>query len=132
MAADISDRNDLVIFYLQVAPIFPTKFLVNWIFVSGDEGQNRFSRWSPSRPSWISDRNAFSHFLPLPLYFLPNFELIGSGDVGQNRFSRRPQWRPFWISNGNDFSYFLSTSRPDTYYQVSSPLTFQFRRRIAK
>ena len=46
----------------------------------------------------------------------------------QNRFSRWQLWRPSWISDWNDFSYFLSTSHPDTSYQVSSQLTFRFRR----
>ena len=40
----ISHRNVLAIFDLQVAPILPTKFPVNWPFVLGDV-QNRFSRW---------------------------------------------------------------------------------------
>ena len=36
------------IFYLLVAPIYPTKFKVKWPFVLGEEAQNRFSRWPPS------------------------------------------------------------------------------------
>ena len=51
-------RKILAIFYLQVAPIRPTKFRVNWLFGSGEE-QNRFSRWWPS---WISDWNDFIYF----------------------------------------------------------------------
>ena len=39
----------------------PSKFGVNWPFSSG-EAKNRFSRWRPWRPSWISDRNDFSYF----------------------------------------------------------------------
>ena len=31
----------LAFFYLQVAPIIPAKFRVNWPFGSGDEAQNR-------------------------------------------------------------------------------------------
>ena len=38
----------------------------------------------------------------------------------QNRFSRWQLWWPYWISDLNNFSYFLSTSHPDTAYQVSS------------
>ena len=37
----------LAIFDLQVTPIFPTKFGVNWPFGSGEEAKNRFSRWRP-------------------------------------------------------------------------------------
>ena len=45
----------LAIFDLQITPMLPTKFQVNWPFGSG-EAKNRFSRWWPS---WISDRNHF-------------------------------------------------------------------------
>ena len=47
----------LAVFDLQVVPILPTKFGVNWLFGSGEEVPNKFWRW---RPSWISDRNNFS------------------------------------------------------------------------
>ena len=49
----------LAIFDLQVTPMLPSKFGVNWPFGSGEEAKNRFSRW---RPSWISDRHDFSYF----------------------------------------------------------------------
>ena len=52
----------LAIFDLQVTLIFPTKFGVNWPFSAGNEVKNRFSRWRPWQPSWISDRNDFSYF----------------------------------------------------------------------
>ena len=50
----------LAILDLQVATIFPTKFRVSWPFCSGDDGQNRFSRW---QPRWNSGRNKFRYFL---------------------------------------------------------------------
>ena len=53
----------LAIFDLRVIPMFPTKFRVNWSFGSGEEAKNRFSRWLPSRPSWISHWHDFSYFL---------------------------------------------------------------------
>ena len=53
----------LAIFDLQVTPMLPSKFGVNWPFGSGEEVKNRFSRWRPWQPSWISDRNDFSYFL---------------------------------------------------------------------
>ena len=52
----------LAIFYQQVLPMLPSKFGVNWPFGSGKEAKNRFSRWPPRRPSWISDRHDFSYF----------------------------------------------------------------------
>ena len=51
----------LAIFDLQVFLMLPTKFGVNWPFRSG-EMKNRFSRWPPGRPSWISVWNDFSDF----------------------------------------------------------------------
>ena len=35
----------LAIFDLQVIPMLPTKFQVNWHFCSEEEAKNRFSRW---------------------------------------------------------------------------------------
>ena len=55
-------RTILAIFDLQVTLTLPSKFGVNWPFSSGEEAQNRFSRWLPWRPSWISDWNDFSYF----------------------------------------------------------------------
>ena len=51
----------LATFDLQVSLMLPTKFRDNWPFCLGEETKNRFSRWPPLRPSWISDRNAFSY-----------------------------------------------------------------------
>ena len=48
----------LAVFDLQVAPILPTKFRVNWPFGSGEEVQ-QFVKWWPS---WIFDLNDFSYF----------------------------------------------------------------------
>ena len=52
----------LVTFDLQVTLMLPSKFGVNWPLGSGEEAKNRFSRWQPWRPSWISDRHDFSYF----------------------------------------------------------------------
>ena len=52
----------LAIFDLQITPMLPSKFGVNWSFGSGEEAKNRFSRWLPWRPSWISNRHDFSYF----------------------------------------------------------------------
>ena len=50
----------LATFDLQVNPMLPTKFQVNWPSGSGGEAKNRFSRWPPWRISWIPDWNDFS------------------------------------------------------------------------
>ena len=52
----------LAIFDLQVTPMLPTKFRVKQPFASREEAKNRFSRWPPWRPSWISNRDDFSYF----------------------------------------------------------------------
>ena len=50
--------------YNKVTPTLPTKFRVSWPFGSGEEAKHRFFRWQSWRPSWISDRNDCSNFLP--------------------------------------------------------------------
>ena len=115
----------LAIFDLQVTPILPSKFGVNWPFGSGEEAKNIIKRW---RPSWISDRHDFSFLIyKSPQCFLASLENwpFGSGEEAKNSFSR---WRPSWISDCNDFSYFCSTSHPDASYQVSSQLAKVCRR----
>ena len=63
MAAFLDFRFPILgIFDLQVTPMLPSKFGVHWPFGSGEEAKNRFSRWRPWRPSWISDRHDFSYF----------------------------------------------------------------------
>ena len=52
----------LAIFDLQVTPMLPSKFGVNWPFGSGEEAKNWFSGWRPWRPSLISDRHDLSYF----------------------------------------------------------------------
>ena len=41
--------------------MLPTRFQVNDPFGSGEEVNNRFSRWPSGQPSWISDQNDFSY-----------------------------------------------------------------------
>ena len=57
----ISIGTILAIFDLQVTPMSPTKFGVNWPFGAGEEAKYRFSRWLPWWPSGISDQNDFSY-----------------------------------------------------------------------
>ena len=74
------DRNRLAIFDLQVAPILPTKIRANWLFGSGEEAPNRFSRWRLWRPL----RFPIETILVILIYmssrcFEPSFESIGPG-----------------------------------------------------
>ena len=115
----------LAIFYLQVTPMLPSKFGVNWPFGSGEEAKNRFSRWLP----WLPISTILAIFdlqvTPmLPSKFGVNWH-FGSGEEAKNRFSR---WRPSWISDRKDFSCFWSTSHLDASYQVSSQLAQGWRR----
>ena len=52
-------RTILAIFELQVTPMLPTKFQVNWPFGSGEEAKIIFSRWPPAL---ISNHKKFSYF----------------------------------------------------------------------
>ena len=52
----------LAMFDLQVTPMLPTKFQVNWPIGLEEEAKNRFSRWQPQWPSWISKHNDSSYF----------------------------------------------------------------------
>ena len=124
----------LAIFDLQVTLMLPTKFKVNKPFDSR-EAKNRFSRWLPWQPSWISDQKYFSYFYAPPpkkwrgimLYPL-KFWVCHRPHHSSARNSSY-SFRPSWISYLNDFSYFLSTSRPDASYQVSSQLAQGCRRK---
>ena len=66
-------RMILVIFDRQVTPMLPTKFQAKWP-LGAEEAQNKFSRWPPWRPSWISDWKNFSF---LGRCFLPSFKSTG-------------------------------------------------------
>ena len=79
-------------FDLQVTLVLHTKFRVSWPFCSGEEANNRYSRWPQWRPLWISDKNEFSFFIyKSSRWFLPGFKSpFGSGEEEKNRFSRWP------------------------------------------
>ena len=110
----------LAIFDLRVTPMLPIKFQVNWPFGSGEEAKNRFSRWLPWRPSWISDWHDFSYFWstshPNVSYQVWVNWPFSAGDEAKYRFSRSRPWWSSGISDQNDFSYFWSTSHPDASY----------------
>ena len=107
-------RTILAIFDLEVTLMTSTKFQVNWAFGS-EETRNRFSRWPPWWPSWISYWNDFSYFWS-----------TSHPDASYQVLSQLK------ISYQNNFSYFLFTSHPNASYQVSSQLAFWFRRRSEK
>ena len=50
--------------HLLVVPMLHTKFQLNPTSGSGEEVENRFSRWPPWRPYWISDRNDLNNREP--------------------------------------------------------------------
>ena len=91
--------------------MLPSKFGVNWLLGFGEEEKNRFSRWLPWRPSWISDRHIILAIFDLQVTpMLPSKLRVnwpfGLGDEAKNRFSRWLPWWPSWISDQNDFSHF--------------------------
>ena len=112
----------LATFALQVTPMFPTKFRVNWHLGLGEEAENGFSRWPPCGHLGFTIGTILAIFdlqvTPMPpTMFWVNWP-FGAGEEPKTRFSR---WQS-WISDRNDFSYFWSTSHPDASYLVSSQL----------
>ena len=107
----ISDRNDLAIFDLQVTPMPPTKFRVNWPFGSGEEAKNRFSRWPPWWPSWFPIGTIFTFFInKSPPRFLPSFESVGLLVQEKKRKIEFQPWWSSWISDRIDFSILIYKS----------------------
>ena len=124
----------LVIFDLQVTPVLPTKFQVNWPFSSGEEAKNRVSRWWPWWPIWISGWNNFSYFLStshpdasyqvksqLVFWFRRRSEKIDFQDCRHVGFLIR-----------TILAIFFYLCHPDASNQASSQMAFQFRRRSQK
>ena len=52
----------LAIFFIYKSSWCFQQFHVSWPFVSSEEAKNRFSKWWPWRPAWISNWNNFSYF----------------------------------------------------------------------
>ena len=100
----------LAIFYLQVTPMLPSKFGVNWPFSSGEEAKIDFQDGHHGGHLRFPIRTILAIFdlqvTPmLPSKFGVNW-LFGSGEEVKNRFSRWRPWRLSWISDRHDFSYF--------------------------
>ena len=96
-----------------------SKFGVNWPFGSGEEANNRFSRWL----LWSNLGFPIGTILAifdlqvtrmLPTRFGVNW-LLGSGEEAKNRFLRWLTWRPSWISDRHDFSYFFIYKSPQCF-----------------
>ena len=104
-------RTILATFDLQVTPMLPTKFRVNWHLGLGEEAKKRLSRWPPWRHLGFMISTILAifdviHVTPmLPSKFGVNWP-FGSGEEAKNRFSRWLPWQPSWISDRNNFSYF--------------------------
>ena len=110
----------LTIIDVQVTPMLPTKFQVNWPFGSGVEAKNKKKK--KKKKSWISDRSYFSYFLiyKSPWCFLASFKSTGLSVQENKRFSR---WGPSWISDRNDLAIFdlQVTLMLPTKFQVNRP-----------
>ena len=94
--------------------MLPTKFRVNWLFGLGEEAKNRFSRWPPWRPSWISNRNNFSYYWstnhPNASYQVWSQLAFWFRRRSKNRFPRWRLWWPCWISDRNDKLFLIYKS----------------------
>ena len=74
----------LAIFDLQVTLLLPTKFQVNWPLGSGEEEKNRFSRWWPRQPSWMSNRTISAIFdIKVTMMFPTKFQVSWPFDQEQ-------------------------------------------------
>ena len=87
--------------------MLPSKFGVNWPFISGEEAKNRFQDGHHGNhlgfPIGTILAIFYLQFTPmLPSKFEVNWP-FGSGEEAKNKFSR---WWPSWISDRNDFIYF--------------------------
>ena len=72
--ATILDFRSEWFFYLHVTLILHIKFRVHWPFCSGEQVQNRFSRWLLWQPYCIFEKNNFRFFY---LQVTQSFESIG-------------------------------------------------------
>ena len=73
----------LAIFDLQVIPMLPSKFGVNWLLGFGVEAKNRFSRWLPWRPGFPTNMILVIFDLQVTLMFPSKFGVnwpFGSGE----------------------------------------------------
>ena len=106
----------LAIFDLQITPMLPSNFGVNWHFGSGEEAKKDFQDGGNSGHLGFPISTILAIFDLQVTPMLPsNFGVIwpGSGEEAKNRFSRWRPWWPSWISDRQDFSYFWSTSHPN-------------------
>ena len=96
-------RMILATFDLQVTSILPLKFESTALLLHGKKVQNRSSTCLLRRPSWVSDQNDFSYFLPTShpdtsYQVLSQWALnFYSGEEVQNRFSRWQLWWPSYF-----------------------------------
>ena len=117
----ISDQDNLAIFDLQVTPMLPIEFGVDWPFCSGEEAKNRFSRWRPWRPSWIFDRNEFS-------YFWSTSHPDASYQVSSQLVSQSTkQKRKIYFQDGRHLGFPIKTILAFFYLQVTPMLPTKFK-----
>ena len=109
-------------------------FEVNWLFGSGEEAQNRFSRWGLWRPSWICELSNFSYLTyKMHQYFLKSIGCSVQEKKLKTDFQDGHHGGHLgFLIETIFFFFFLSTNHSDASYQVSSQLAFPFRRRSSK
>ena len=124
----------LAIFYLQVTPMLPTKFQVNWSFGSGGEAKNTLTRWPQWRPAWISAGNNFTYFWstshPDASYSVKSIGLSVQEKKRKIHFQDGRHGGHLWFLIRMILAIF--DLQVDTSYQISSQLAFQSSRRREK
>ena len=125
----------LAIFDLQVTPMLPTKFQVNWPFSSGEEAKNRFSRW-PWPPSWNFDLKNVNYFWstthPSASYQVTNKFLIYKSPRCFLSFKSTGLWdlekkRKIDFHNGSHLGFPIGTTLANFGLQVSPMLLTKFQ-----
>ena len=93
----------------------------------------RFSKWPPWQPSWISERNDFSHSETLCCSNV-FYQVSAQSDLWYGRRCRlkifmMATWRPSWISEWNYFNKSKPPCGPNAIHQVWAQSDLRFRSR---
>ena len=116
---------------LQIIPMLPTKFRVNWPFSSGEEAKHRCPTWLPS---WISGRNDFSYFWSTS-HPDASYQFLSQLALCFRKWSKKQSFKMAVIIfdfRPDRFKLFLIYKSPQCFLPSLSQLAFLFMRRSEK
>ena len=113
--------------HLLVVPMLYTKFQLNPTSGSGEEVENRFSRWLPWQPYWISYchdlANRASTGCPdAPYQISAQYDKLVVEKTSKIDFKDCCHWRPYWISYRHNLYNLSSTSCHNAPHQISASI----------